>query len=220
MDEDHLMNVIEITKLIDLNKQIVEQENEVESDGDDVLPEVADPDTVMEEVTKCMKTPRATLYEHNETPGGSIYWEPHVQRIPIPVEGTYYDTVDEVIDMYTKYAKMGGFEVKKSGQRLTKSGVVKHKYIMCNREGVRKVLDIVSGRYKLEQFYPKHNHMLIPKEYKHFTKKQRKMTQAEKIFVVKAATNTIGATRAHNLLSSMKGGYEYVHGTTDDFKNH
>ncbi|GJR11647.1 FAR1-related sequence 5-like protein [Tanacetum coccineum] len=46
------------------------------------------------------------------------------------------------------------------------------------------------------------------------------MTKAEKIFVVKAATNKIGATRAHNLLSSMKGGYEYVHGTTDDFKNH
>ncbi|GJR23732.1 FAR1-related sequence 5-like protein [Tanacetum coccineum] len=46
------------------------------------------------------------------------------------------------------------------------------------------------------------------------------MTEAEKMFVVKAATNKIGATRAHNLLSSMKGGYEYVHGTTDDFKNH
>nr|GEU63307.1 hypothetical protein [Tanacetum cinerariifolium] len=40
------------------------------------------------------------------------------------------------------------------------------------------------------------------------------------MFVVKAATNKIGATRAHNLLCSMKGGYEYVHGTTDDFKNH
>ncbi|GKE24265.1 regulation of nuclear pre-mRNA domain-containing protein 1B [Tanacetum coccineum] len=40
------------------------------------------------------------------------------------------------------------------------------------------------------------------------------------MFVVKAATNKIGATRAHNLLSSMKGGYGYVHGTTDDFKNH
>ncbi|GKC04842.1 FAR1-related sequence 5-like protein, partial [Tanacetum coccineum] len=46
------------------------------------------------------------------------------------------------------------------------------------------------------------------------------MTQGEKMFVIKAATNKIGATRAHNLLSSMKGGYEYVHGTTDDFKNH
>ncbi|GKA25481.1 FAR1-related sequence 5-like protein [Tanacetum coccineum] len=46
------------------------------------------------------------------------------------------------------------------------------------------------------------------------------MTQGEKMFVVKAATNKIGATRAYNLLSSMKGGYEYVHGTIDDFKNH
>ncbi|GJR21548.1 hypothetical protein Tco_0970075 [Tanacetum coccineum] len=46
------------------------------------------------------------------------------------------------------------------------------------------------------------------------------MTHGEKMFVAKAVTNKIGATRAHNLLSSMKGGYEYVHGTTDDFKNH
>ncbi|GJR69024.1 FAR1-related sequence 5-like protein [Tanacetum coccineum] len=231
---------------------IIEQENEVESDGDDDLPEVADPDTVMEEVTVSLKTPTTTLYENNKTPGGSIYWKPHVQGIPIPVEGAYFDTLDEAIDMYTKYAEMGGFKVKKSGQRLTKSRVVKHKYIMCNKEGVPKginidtldpehsdkqkrntthhitgckariklVLDIVSTKYKLVQFYPKHNHMLIPKEYKHFTKKQRKMTQAEKMFVVKAATNKIGATQAHSLLSSMKGGYEYVHGTTDDFHNH
>ncbi|GJX34015.1 FAR1-related sequence 5-like protein [Tanacetum coccineum] len=199
----------------------------------------------------CMRTPRPTLYEQNETPGGSIYWEPHVEGIPIPVEGTYYDTIDEALDMYTKYAEMAGFEVKKGGQRLTKSGAVQHKYLMCNKEGVPKginidtldpeynkqkrnttthvtgckarirlVLDIVSAKYKLVEFKPKHNHMLIPKEYKHFTKKQRKMNQSEKMFVVKAATNKIGATRAHNLYCSMKGGYEYVHGTTDDFKNH
>ncbi|GKF97879.1 hypothetical protein Tco_0293700, partial [Tanacetum coccineum] len=60
--------------------------------------------------------------------------EPHVEGIRIPVEEDWYDTVDEAIDMYSKYAEMRGFEVKKSGQRLTKSGVVKHKYIMCNRE--------------------------------------------------------------------------------------
>ncbi|GJS74639.1 FAR1-related sequence 5-like protein [Tanacetum coccineum] len=252
MNENQLNNFMEAVENMDLNKQVFEKDNELESDTEDVLQEFANPNAVIEEVTDCMKTPRATLYEQNETPGGSIYWEPHVEGIRIPVEGTWYDTVDEAIDMYSKYAEMGGFEVKKSGQRLTKSGVVKHKYIMCNREGVPKginvdtldpeysekqkrnttthvtgckariklVLDIVSGRYKLDQFYPKHNHMLIPKEYKHFTKKQRKMTQAEKMFVVKAATNKIGATRAHNLLSSMKGGYEYVHGTTDDFKNH
>ncbi|GKB45987.1 FAR1-related sequence 5-like protein [Tanacetum coccineum] len=53
MEEDHSINVIEVTKLIDLNKQIVEQENEVESNGNNnVLPEVTDPDTVIEEVTE------------------------------------------------------------------------------------------------------------------------------------------------------------------------
>ncbi|GJU24407.1 FAR1-related sequence 5-like protein [Tanacetum coccineum] len=234
------MDEVVVNKLNDLKKDIIQQENEVRLDGDDVLPDVADPNTVMEEVTKCMRTPRATLYEQNETPGGSIYWEPHVEGIPIPVEGTYYDTIDEALDMYTKYAKIVGFEIKKGGQRLTKSRAVQHKYIYCNKEGVPKGINVdtldpeysdkqkrnttthvtgykarirlvrntLNGRYKLEQFQPKHNHMLIPKEYKHFTKKQRKMNQLEKMFVVKAATNKIGATRTHNLLCSMKGRVE------------
>nr|GEW48797.1 hypothetical protein [Tanacetum cinerariifolium] len=85
-----------------------------------------------------MRTPRATLYEHNETLGGSIYWEPHVEGIPILVEGAYYDTIDEALDMYTKYAKIDGFEIKKGGQKFTKSGAVQHKYIYCNKEGVPK----------------------------------------------------------------------------------
>nr|GEU41075.1 hypothetical protein [Tanacetum cinerariifolium] len=110
-------------------------------DREDVLPEVSDPNVVMEEVTECMRTPRATLYEQNKTPGGSIYWEPHVEGIPIPVEGAYYDTIDEALDMYTKYAKMVGFEIKKGGKRLTKSGAVQHKYIYCNKEGVPKGID-------------------------------------------------------------------------------
>ncbi|GJT78221.1 FAR1-related sequence 5-like protein [Tanacetum coccineum] len=206
---------------------------------------------IMEEVTECMRTPRPTLYEQTDTPGGSIYWEPHVDGIPIPVEGNSYGSIDEAFHMYVKYAEMAGFEVKKGGQKKTKSGAVLNKYIYCNKEGVPKpinintldpqyqkqkrnttthatgckahirlVLNIVSGRYKLETFNPKHNHMLIPKEYRHFTKKQRKMNQSEKMFVVKAAANKIGATKAHHLYCNIKGGYEYVHGTTDDFKNH
>ncbi|GKE29027.1 FAR1-related sequence 5-like protein, partial [Tanacetum coccineum] len=89
-----------------------------------------------------MRTPRATLYETHETPRGSIYWEPHVEGIPIPVEGTYYDTIDEALDMYTKYAKIAGFEIKKGGQRLTKSGAVQHKYIYCNKEGIPKGINV------------------------------------------------------------------------------
>ncbi|GKA74860.1 hypothetical protein Tco_0781238 [Tanacetum coccineum] len=115
---------MEVVKQIDLNKQVVESDNELESDTEDVLLEVADPNAIIEEVTGCKKTPRATLYEHNETPGGSIYWEPHIEGIHILVEGTYFDTLDEAIDMYTNYAEMRGHEVKKSGQRKTKSHVI------------------------------------------------------------------------------------------------
>nr|GEY08831.1 hypothetical protein [Tanacetum cinerariifolium] len=218
MDEE------ELNKLNDLNKNIMEEVTSKIS-GDAVVEKVTDLDTIMEEVT---------------------------EGIPIPVEGAYYDTIDEALDMYTKYAEMASFEIKKGGKRLIKSEAVQHKYIYCNKEGVPKGINVdtldleyrekqkknttthvtgckahirlvrntVNGRYKLEKFQPKHNHMLIPKEYKHFTKKQRKMNQSEEMFVVKAATNKIGTTRAHNLLCSMKGGYEYVHGTNDDYKNH
>ncbi|GJY83153.1 hypothetical protein Tco_0496529, partial [Tanacetum coccineum] len=50
MDENHLMDVIEVYKQINPNKKIIEQENELESDGDDDLPEVADPDSVAQEI--------------------------------------------------------------------------------------------------------------------------------------------------------------------------
>nr|GEX07311.1 hypothetical protein [Tanacetum cinerariifolium] len=113
----------EVNKLNDLNKNIIKEVTSKISYGV-VMEKVADLDTIMEEVTECMRTPKATLDEHNETPDESIYWEPHVERIPIPVEGAYYDTIDEALDMYRKYAEMAGFEIKKGGQRLTKSGAV------------------------------------------------------------------------------------------------
>ncbi|GJX78917.1 hypothetical protein Tco_0327066 [Tanacetum coccineum] len=57
MDEE------EVNKLNDLNKDIIEQENEVRLDGDEVLPDVADSNTVIEEVTECMRTPKGTTGE-------------------------------------------------------------------------------------------------------------------------------------------------------------
>ncbi|GJW27919.1 hypothetical protein Tco_0044794 [Tanacetum coccineum] len=118
MDENQLDDVMEVVKQMNLNKQFIESENEFESDTEDAIPETTDPDAVIEEVTSKIPCDLAeTVID---------YKEPHVQGISIPVEGTYFDTLDEAIDMYTKYAEMGGFEVKKSGQRKTKSGVAKH----------------------------------------------------------------------------------------------
>nr|GEW19358.1 protein FAR1-related sequence 5-like [Tanacetum cinerariifolium] len=165
-----------------------------------------------------INTPRPSLYLHNETPRGTTYWEPNVDEPYLPLERKSFDTIEECVEFYSVYAEKGGLEVKKLAQKKTKSGLVKSKYIMCNREGVD--LDHVLGKYEITKFVAKHNHQLLPKEYNHLTKKHRKMPQAEKIFVVRASTMRLGATKAHNLYSKMKGRTQYVHGTSDDFKNH
>nr|GEU72386.1 protein FAR1-related sequence 5-like [Tanacetum cinerariifolium] len=199
-----------------------------------------------------INTPRPSLYLHNETPEETTYWEPNVDEPYLPLEGKCFDTIEECVEFYSVYAKKGGFEVKKSTQKKTKSGLVKSKYVMCNRKGVPKEINIntldpqnsdkqirntrycitgciarikvdldhVSRKYEITKFVVKHNHQLLPKEYNHLTKKQRKMPQAEKMFVVRASTMRLGATKAHNLYSKMKCGTQYVHGTSDDFKNH
>ncbi|GKC74306.1 hypothetical protein Tco_1120189 [Tanacetum coccineum] len=90
MVENQLTNLTEVESS---NLTKVESEDKLESYPEDNLTKL--------DIADSMKTPIATLYEHSETPNGSIFCEPHIQRIPIPVEGTYFDTLDEVIDMYT-----------------------------------------------------------------------------------------------------------------------
>ena len=49
-----------------------------------------------------MTTPRPTLYAHEETPGGSVNWEPVVDDIYLPVEGKKFNTIEECVEMYNK----------------------------------------------------------------------------------------------------------------------
>nr|GEZ43685.1 hypothetical protein [Tanacetum cinerariifolium] len=77
-----------------------------------------------------INTPRPSLYLHNETPGGTTYWEPNVDEQYLPLEGKRFDTIEECVEFYSVYSEKGGFEVKKSAQKKTKSGLVKSKYDM------------------------------------------------------------------------------------------
>ncbi|PWA43278.1 FAR1 DNA binding domain-containing protein [Artemisia annua] len=126
---------------IDENHLIEVPEDDLVTEGD--LPEDEDEDATVQEVHDSMKSPKPTLYEHTETPGGSVYWKPHVDEgITVPEEGKYYDTIEEAIDMYSNYAEVGGFQIKKAGQKITKSGIVKLKYLMCNKEGAPRHVSI------------------------------------------------------------------------------
>ncbi|GJV36657.1 FAR1-related sequence 5-like protein [Tanacetum coccineum] len=134
-----------------------------------------------------LKTPKAVIHhEFIDTPGGSVYWVPRVSASVLPVLGTVYDSLDEFIEIYRKYASEAGFGTRLSYQKQLKCGYVKQKYVVCNREGCPKdvwlnTLDpnkndrqVRSSNFRVcgckahVVFDVKHNHELDRVEYKHF----------------------------------------------------
>ncbi|GKD01202.1 FAR1-related sequence 5-like protein, partial [Tanacetum coccineum] len=85
----------------------------------------------------------------------------------------------------------------------------------------RVVFDMVpyTSKYTLTTFDVEHNHELDRFEYKHLSKAERKLTYNEQLFIIKAANANIGAVRAHNLYTGLKGSSSLVHGTQTEFKN-
>ncbi|GJZ86597.1 hypothetical protein Tco_0658207 [Tanacetum coccineum] len=60
-----------------------------------------------------LKTPKAVIHrEFINTPGGSVYWVPRASASVLPVLGTIYDSLEECIKMYRKYASEAGFGIR------------------------------------------------------------------------------------------------------------
>ncbi|GKD82534.1 FAR1-related sequence 5-like protein, partial [Tanacetum coccineum] len=177
--------------------------------------------------------------------------ETHAVKNVLLVKGNVYDSVDDCVVAYMKYAAEAGFVVRRSCQKIMLNGDVRQKYLVCNRMGCPKGihvdtldlgnsdkqkrnsnlhitgckaravfnLDTCTRKFVLHVFDTIHNHELEREEYKHLSKTERQLTYMEQAFIVKAASVNIGATRAHHLLTDIKGSYLLVHGTTVDFKN-
>ncbi|XP_071699232.1 protein FAR1-RELATED SEQUENCE 5-like [Rutidosis leptorrhynchoides] len=194
-------------------------------------------------------SPKATATRKNETPGGSLYYAPIVDKLFLPVIGHNYGTLDQCEEMYRLYAYHACFDIRKAGQKTAKSGLVKQKYYLCNKAGTPKEVyfdtlqetkkpirksnkectgcrakvrfDRVYGTdtFVLADFEEQHNHELLPIEYRHLSKKERQMRYAEKLFVYHSTVSNIGPTKAYEVYSNMKGSEKNVHGTVIDFRN-
>nr|GEW47626.1 RNA-directed DNA polymerase, eukaryota [Tanacetum cinerariifolium] len=77
----------------------------------------------------------------------------------------------------------------------------------------RVVFDMVvnTTKYVLTTFDVEHNDELDRVEYKHLSKAGKKLTYNEQLFVIKAANENIGAMRAHNIYTGLKGSSSLVH---------
>ncbi|GKB99335.1 FAR1-related sequence 5-like protein [Tanacetum coccineum] len=122
--------------------------------------------------------------------------------------GLLFDSLDECIEMYRKYASEAGFGIRLSCQKRLKCGYVKQKYIVCNREGCPK--DVW-----LNTLDPKKNDRQVER-----SSEKALFSGVEFLFYyLKAANANIGAVRAHNLYTGLKGSSSLVHGTQTEFKN-
>ncbi|GKE32087.1 hypothetical protein Tco_1451409 [Tanacetum coccineum] len=112
--DDNELN--EADMVVDAKKNLVDTEIQ-EVDG--LIVAIDEEENLV--ASRVPQTPRQSLYLHNETPGGSVYWEPNVESTYLPIEGKVFDTIEECVDFYTCYAEIGGFEVKNSAQKKLKA---------------------------------------------------------------------------------------------------
>ena len=70
---------------------------------------------------------------------GKKFYKPDVSDDVKPLKGKLFNTLEDGIQFYKTYAKLSGFEVRKSTQYNTKDGKLKQKYIVCSREGFKPI---------------------------------------------------------------------------------
>ncbi|XP_071715246.1 protein FAR1-RELATED SEQUENCE 5-like [Rutidosis leptorrhynchoides] len=188
-------------------------------------------------------SPKATATRKNETPGGSLYYTPIVDKHFLPVIGHNYGTLDQCEEMYRLYAYHACFDIRKAGQKTAKSGLVKQKYYLCNKAGTPKEvyfdtlqetkkpirksnMECTGCRAKvrfnrvyetdtfiLADFEEQHNHELLPIEYRHLSKKERKMRNWKRDLNV-----FINATNSQMLVNKMEERKKYVPDFSFEYK--
>ncbi|GJU74002.1 protein FAR1-related sequence 5 [Tanacetum coccineum] len=88
-------------------------------------------------------TPESFVTHSNfDTPGGTVYYIPKVYADVLLVKGTVYDSVEDCVVAYMKYAAEAGFVVRRSCQKRMLNGDVKQKYLVCNRMGCPKGIHV------------------------------------------------------------------------------
>lgn len=69
------------------------------------------------------------------TPRGTTFWIPWVEDCVIPKVGWVYESIEKAIEMYTTYADIAGFEVRRGTQKTKTNDIIKLKYLLCSRSG-------------------------------------------------------------------------------------
>ena len=196
---------------------------------------------------ECMSADKPKIC-YSPSGSGNLYCVPNVPDNVRPKNGDVFKTIEEVEKMYYSYADHAGFDVRKHTTSVSK-GVRVLRYLVCNREGTpntsqldtldpskcrTKRVDMIrrncmagikcrltkdKGGYELYDVEEMHNHQLFSREQMCMSKARRKISFYTRSYIYKMSKQNIGPTISHRLYAELQGGFNYVQGNTDDFKN-
>ncbi|GJS45878.1 FAR1-related sequence 5-like protein, partial [Tanacetum coccineum] len=169
-----------------------------------------------------LSTPESFVTHSNfDTPGGTVYYIPKVSADVLLVKGTVYDSVEECVVAYMKYAAEAGFVVRRSCQKRMLNGDVKQKYLVCNRMGCPKGIHVDTLDLGNSDKQKRNSNLHITGCKARVVFNLDTVTRKFVLHVFDTIHNheLERATRAHHLLTDIKGSYLLVHDTTVDFKN-
>ncbi|KAD6454226.1 hypothetical protein E3N88_08932 [Mikania micrantha] len=164
-----------------------------------------------------------------QTPNGSLYWCPDVSSQFKPVVGKIFLSWDEVYKMHETYGEMSGFGIRVGKPRGKRVDSVNPTSMAGARATCFKVtgckalirLRAIKGssNYVLYEFSGNHNHELISSENMDLTRKGKHLNFENVHFVHAMSLNRVGATVAHRLQASLKGGHHNMRVTRNSYKN-
>nr|KAJ0186012.1 hypothetical protein LSAT_V11C900470980 [Lactuca sativa] len=151
---------------------------------------------------------------------------PHVATDFIPKKGQNMSSVNEGIEMYRNYAKAAGFGIrlgtttKYSDQSLRKK---QERKSYSKVTGCMAMIgfdrNAATNKITVYAFEEAHNHPLTEFNEENICSPNHRLSIFDQELIVKASTINIGATKAHKIRASLKGGYDNLPATKNDFKN-
>lgn len=91
--------------------------------------------------------------------------------------------------------------------------------ISCEAKIGFKIID-GTERYFIKTFVDKHNHPLYTKATVHMARHRRQLDFYDKALIQQLGTSNIGATKAHAMVTGLRGGYEKQGPKKTDYKNY
>nr|GMC95619.1 protein FAR1-RELATED SEQUENCE 5-like [Ipomoea batatas] len=124
--------------------------------------------------------------------------------------GQKFDTLENGIQFYKRYAMVVGFDVRQSTVKKSRTGEVDV------RVGFRRVQD---GGFIVSILEERHNHALCSGNSKTFLKVNRKLDLGLQTFIANCIWANIGPVRCFHLYKEFVGGYNNVGATCAEFCN-